>query len=60
MPIAIEVFEASDSGTVRIDINGDVWATVRADALPEKLAEIARAYIGGELAALLRQNASTK
>jgi hypothetical protein len=56
VPIAIEIFDRSDEpGAIRIDINGTVWARVRAADLPEKLAEIGRAYVDGEIATLLRR-----
>ncbi len=55
MPIAIEIFELpAESGTFRIDINGAPWGHVAAPDVPEKLAEIGRAYVHRRLADLLR------
>ncbi len=56
MPLAIEVFpEASDRASVRIDINGSAWARVATQDLPEKLAEIGRAYGDGQLLRLITE-----
>ena len=56
MPLAIEVFRISrQPASLRVDVNGEIWAQVQAPELPDKLAEIARAYVGGDLASLLTE-----
>jgi hypothetical protein len=60
VPIAIEIFELSgEPATLRIDINGAAWERVAALDLPEKLAEIGRAYVHRDLAQLLREPPSS-
>lgn len=54
MPIAIEIYQSPhDPSLLRIDINGEKWASVGAPELADKLSEIDRAYADGNLARLL-------
>ena len=54
--MAIEIFDRIDDRRgIRIDINGAVWARIDPAELPDRLAEIGRAYVDGRLASLLRE-----
>jgi hypothetical protein len=56
VPLAIELYEAvADPDRVRVALNGEHWASVTRGELPDKLAEIGRAYASREVAALLER-----